>query len=326
MEVAVGSRVCLELKGVKHIYGKRGKGVRDLSFSIERGERVGLLGLNGAGKSTTFRLIAGLLLPQAGSMAVAGHDLSEQTQRAREVMGYLPENAPLPLELTVLQVLELECELRGLSCRAAEQKNRLASLVQDCELSEVLKVPIRQLSRGFRKRVALACSLVHSPQLLLLDEPTAGLDPHQVDQFRRLIAKVSEHCATLISTHVLAEVEAICQRCLMLHEGELKADLPLPIASEGWYEAELQGACRGDLQSLRHVEYTELEDAWTRVRFQLPEGLSPEAWTNEMVQSGRSLRMIRPLVKRLEEIFLERTQPEQGSVASESVTQAGGPL
>jgi ABC-2 type transport system ATP-binding protein len=292
----------LEIRGVKRLYGQGGKGVRDLSFSLKHGGRVALLGLNGAGKSTTFRLIAGLLIPDEGELCIAGYSLAKYRAKALQLLGYLPENAPLPLELTPKQYLDFECQLRGL-----QPSGRCAQLVEACELGEVLHSPMGTLSRGFRKRVALAGSLVHQPQLLLLDEPTAGLDPHQVEQFRRLILTVSELCTVLVSTHVLAEVETLCERCLILHHGRLKEDLALPCGSKGMYKVEYLG----NLKDSSLSETKDIGSGWKESS--LSNLHEPEHWLQKQIQAGVSIRCFTPLTKRLEDIFLEKTQREDDS-------------
>lgn len=220
----------LKIKGVSRKYSKKARGVSDLSFDIKPGERVALLGLNGAGKSTTFKLITGLLSPEKGSIEFDGQDMSKYTQVARKKMGYLSEDIPLCRELSVREHLKFQAS------HFMADPHQLTPLIELCELKEVLNRPIGHLSRGFRQRVALAGTLVHQPKFLLLDEPTAGLDPHQVDQFRQLIKTVAKDCSLLLSTHILSEVEVMCNRCLILHEGRLLADVNLPFQSEKTWE------------------------------------------------------------------------------------------
>jgi ABC-2 type transport system ATP-binding protein len=295
MPMSDAEGVFLRLKSVTKKYGRKSRGVQNLSFELKKGEKVGLLGLNGAGKSTTFRLIAGLLKPDVGQI-----DFCDSPSRAEQtlgMLGYLPEHASLPLELRVEKYIRLEAELRGVSPAL-----RFDELVEACELQEVLGKRIKALSRGYRKRVALAGALIHGPSLLLLDEPTAGLDPHQVGQFRRLIDKVSKDCAVLISTHVLAEVEAICRRCLILHEGQLKADLAIPIEQKGLYEAELKGVVKGDVHG---AELLGERDGWARVRL-VPEP-SPEEWLRYIMSVGECRSLV-PCIEKLEDHFLSLTQ------------------
>jgi len=173
--------ILLKLDKISRRYSKKARGVSDLSFEINSNQRVALLGLNGAGKSTTFKLISGLLHPEQGSIEFNGCNLMKAPNSVRKKMGYLSEDIPLCRELSVLEHLKFQVNLFGAKSEKLEQ------MIELCELGSVLHRPINHLSRGYRQRVALAGTFVHEPKLILLDEPTAGLDPHQVDQFRQLI-------------------------------------------------------------------------------------------------------------------------------------------
>jgi ABC-2 type transport system ATP-binding protein len=282
----------LDVKDLNHAYGKSERGIFGLNFSLSKGERVALLGLNGAGKSTTFRAIAGLIPLEKTKVFIGGLDLASKRKEALGKVGYLSENSPLPLELTPRQYLVAECQLRGVS-----YERYTPSLVAEFELDSVLERPMFSLSRGFRKRIGLAASMCHGPSLLLLDEPTAGLDPHQVEQFRNLIKGVSRRCAVLISTHVLAEVEALCQRCLILHLGRLRSELTLPVEGDGRYfvEAQFSG---GRPEGAFSVEG---ED---RFCYQTPPLVEPSQWLAERVKLGWRVWRFEPVQRSLEQDFL----------------------
>ncbi|HEY3520254.1 MAG TPA: ABC transporter ATP-binding protein [Rhodanobacteraceae bacterium] len=199
--------------------------IDDVTFGVARGEVLGLLGVNGAGKSTTLAMIAGVLAPDAGTVKLDGRDLHELSASARARVGYLPENVPLWPELTVREYLDACGRLRGLD-RASRKRGIDRELLR-LDLSGLANRLSGQLSLGQKRRLGLAQALLHDPELLVLDEPGNGLDPVQTTQLRELIRTLSESRATIISTHVLSEVEAMCDRVVILHEGQVRFDAPL---------------------------------------------------------------------------------------------------
>ncbi len=196
--------------------------VDGVSFKVERGEVVGFLGPNGAGKSTTMKIIAGFLEPTEGSAFVSGHDSQLEPLAARQKLGYLPEGAPAYPDMSVGAFLEFVAAMRGLS--KATARNRLAELVERIDLAEVWDRRIEALSKGFKRRVGIAQALVHDPDVLILDEPTDGLDPNQKHEMRELIRTLAPTKAIVVSTHILEEVEAICTRAIIIARGKLLAD------------------------------------------------------------------------------------------------------
>lgn len=196
--------------------------VAGISFTVHRGEVVGFLGPNGAGKSTTMKMLTGYLKPTAGTAAIAGHDMATESLRARQSIGYLPENAPMYEEMMVVDFLRFVSEMRGLS--GDTLRRRMHHVVARCGLQEVLGKDIGQLSRGYRQRVGIAQALVHDPQLLILDEPTSGLDPNQIVEIRALIRDLGQDKTVLLSTHILSEVQAVCSRAIIINRGTLVAD------------------------------------------------------------------------------------------------------
>ena len=202
-------------------FGSR-QAVQGVSFGVAKGETVAFLGPNGAGKSTTLRMIAGYLEPDAGDAIVNGASILSQRTRAQLSLGYLAEGAPLYLDLVVRDFLGFLARTHGLSQAAAREA--IARVAEDAAITEVISRRIETLSKGYRRRVALAGAIVHDPPVLILDEPTDGLDPNQKIAMRSLIARMSADKAILISTHQLDEVEAMCSRAVLIDRGEVKAD------------------------------------------------------------------------------------------------------
>ena len=196
--------------------------VDGVAFQVERGEVLGFLGPNGAGKSTTMRMLAGFITPTAGRARICGHDVQEQGVAARRNLGYLPEGAPLYPEMTVLAFLRFIARMRGYA--RADLAERVASALRLTQLEGVRLQPIETLSKGFKRRVGLAQALLHDPPVLVLDEPTDGLDPNQKHEVRLLITRLAAEKATILSTHILEEVEAVCTRAIIIAGGRIVAD------------------------------------------------------------------------------------------------------
>jgi ABC-2 type transport system ATP-binding protein len=213
--------VLLSLEGVTKSYLGRTV-VDEVSFRVAAGEIVAFLGPNGAGKTTTMRMIAGVLEPDSGTILCDGRDMWVERQGAQSLIGYLPEGAPLYGEMTALSYLGFMCETRAITKQ--DRTQRIASAVARTSLEDVLQRPIETLSKGFRRRVALAGAILHDPPILVLDEPTDGLDPNQKRAARALIAALSPGRAILISTHVLDEVSAVCTRAVVVSKGQIVAD------------------------------------------------------------------------------------------------------
>ena len=211
----------IEAKGLSKYYGHFAA-VEDVSFSIPRGEVVAFLGPNGAGKSTTLKLLTGYISPSTGRATIAGHDMNEDRLAGSEKLGYLPENGPLYLDMTPRATLEFFADARGME--RSRKKERLAKVIELCALSDVIGKPIGKLSRGYRQRVGMALALLHEPDVLILDEPTAGLDPNQIAEVRQTIRKLGESKTVLLSTHILQEVRVIADRVLFINEGRLVFD------------------------------------------------------------------------------------------------------
>jgi ABC-2 type transport system ATP-binding protein len=214
----------IEVRELIKTYGHI-QALKGVSFSVADGEIVGLLGPNGAGKTTIIKILTGYLQPDEGTVEVDGLDVLTQTQAAQARIGYLPENAPLYPELSVQAYLKLMADLRQIP--AQEQRERLSEAIHATALADRLTQPIGQLSKGYRQRVGLAQAILHRPRLLILDEPTVGLDPTQIVEIRSLIRRLAKHSTILFSTHILTEVEALCDRAIILMNGDIRADARL---------------------------------------------------------------------------------------------------
>ncbi|MDO5582184.1 MAG: ABC transporter ATP-binding protein [Planctomycetia bacterium] len=211
----------IEASALTKIYGEFAA-ASDISFRIRKGEIVCFLGPNGAGKSTTMKLLTGFLAPTSGYAKIAGFNmLSERIEGAKH-LGYLPENGPLYPDMSPLDLLKFFAQIRRIP--VPDRENAIERVVGICDLESVLKKPIGQLSRGFRQRVGMAHALLHEPDVLILDEPTAGLDPNQIHQVRETIKKIGEKKTILLSTHILQEVGAVASRILFINEGHLIFD------------------------------------------------------------------------------------------------------
>jgi ABC-2 type transport system ATP-binding protein len=211
----------IEVTDVTKSYGPI-EALRGISFQVAPGEIVGLLGPNAAGKTTTIKILTGYLQPDEGTVRVNGLDVLAHTREVQAQIGYLPESAPLYPELSVQAYLKMMAELRQIP--EDEQVARLSEAIYATGLADHLIQPIGHLSKGFRQRVGLAQAILHQPRLLILDEPTIGLDPTQIVEIRRLIRRLVDHSTVLFSTHILSEVEALCDRVIILMNGQIKAD------------------------------------------------------------------------------------------------------
>jgi ABC-2 type transport system ATP-binding protein len=211
----------IEVKGLVKVYGTK-RAVDGVSFTVKRGEILGFLGPNGAGKSTTMKLITGFISPNAGTAIVDGHDVTQDPVAVKRKVGYLPENAPAYPEMTVEEFLSFIAETRGFrGDTRATVVNRAAELTH---LTPVRRQTFETLSKGYKQRVGLAQALLHDPPVLILDEPTDGLDPNQKNEVRALIKKMATEKAVVLSTHILEEVEAICTRVIIISAGKLVVD------------------------------------------------------------------------------------------------------
>lgn len=211
----------IEAVGLSKFYGSFAAS-REVTFAINKGEVAAFLGPNGAGKSTTMKLLTGYLAPSEGEARIAGYNMATHRLQGAERLGYLPENGPLYADMTPRSLLTFFGELRQLTGRKLDQ--RLDSVIHTCRLESVIGKPIGKLSKGYRQRVGMAQAILHDPDVLILDEPTAGLDPNQIREVRKMIRELGASKTILLSTHILQEVEAMCNRVVFINEGRLVFD------------------------------------------------------------------------------------------------------
>jgi ABC-2 type transport system ATP-binding protein len=257
----------IEAEGLEKRFGPV-LAVDDVSLAVARGEVLGFLGPNGAGKSTTMKMIAGYLTPTRGTARLCGHDVLDDPIAVKQRLGYLPEGAPTYPDMTVTAFLDWVAAVRGF--RGAERRRRIERAIGLTALHDVLYYPIEALSKGFKRRVGLAQALLHDPEVLILDEPTDGLDPNQKHEVRRLITAMAPEKAIIISTHILEEVEAICTRAVVIARGRVVADaIPRELAKRSrWHNAVTVAvpAERGEAaaQALRAVQRLAAVEVATR--------------------------------------------------------------
>ena len=300
-------------------YG-RVEAVRDVSFTVNRGEIVGLLGPNGAGKTTILKILTCYLFPTGGTVRVAGRDVFEDPLGVKKAVGYLPENAPLYPDLTVCEYLDFIADARGLT--GTDRRRRLDLVIQECGLQSVVHRDIDEISKGFRQRTGLAQALIHDPELLILDEPTSGLDPHQIIEIRELIRNLGREKTVILSTHILQEVEATCQRILILNEGKIVAqgtreEIERELRGEILLDLTIKGDdARGSVDWLatvsgvrKMISTQSLPSGTLTVQLSLaPDGTAEERIFDWAVARGLKILAMVPRRLSLEDIFIKLTE------------------
>jgi ABC-2 type transport system ATP-binding protein len=295
--------------------------VSGLSFSVGRGEVVGLLGPNGAGKTTTMRVLSCFLPATSGRARVAGFDVFREADEVRRRIGYMPENNPLHVDMRVRDYLRFRARLKGLSRRRCRLRTDV--VMELCGLAEVSRKIIGHLSKGYRQRVGLADALVHEPELIILDEPTIGLDPHQIRQVRQLIKDLSRHHTVLISTHILSEVEMTCSRVLIMQQGRIVAadtthNLQQIMSDGGQVIAEIAApavelrACWEQMAEIEHYDVAPVEGDYHRCALTPRSGLDLRPLVFDQVRiRGWELRELSRSRHSLEDIFVHVTRSER---------------
>jgi len=311
---------------VEHLTKRYGDtlAVDNVSFRVREGEIVGLLGPNGAGKSTAMRMLTCFLPATSGGARVAGFDVTGQSLAVRREIGYLPENVPLYPDMRVREYLLYRAKIKGVERR--DRAGKIASAMKRCGVTEVERRIIGQLSKGYRQRVGLADCLVHQPRILILDEPTVGLDPNQIIAVRSLIKALSREHTVLLSTHYLGEVEAVCERFIIINHGRVAAEGRLDdLARQTHIEMEAVGPTDRiekavlDIDGVTDLKVTATDDA-ARYRIDTVSGKDlREAIFKAITAGGWKLRELRTVARPLEELFVQITveqeepAPEAGS-------------
>ena len=292
-----------------------------IDFEVKKGEIVGFLGPNGAGKSTTMRMLAGFLPPTSGRAEVAGYDVFRESLRAREHVGYLPENVPLYPDKRVHEFLRYRAALKGVPGRRMNE--RISDVLELCGLGEVKMKIIGRLSKGYRQRVGLADAMVHEPDLLILDEPTIGLDPNQIRLIRDLIRNLKRHHTILLSTHILPEVEMLCSRVIIINKGRIEAmDTPQNLRARLGASGHIQVEARVPEARLAVAEMKEIEGVqavnvrpdgeWSVFTIRPTAGADPrEEIYNLAVSRQWPLRELSRSEVTLEQVFAEVTHAEE---------------
>ncbi|MFA7256080.1 MAG: ATP-binding cassette domain-containing protein [Kiritimatiellales bacterium] len=287
--------------------------VDDVSFEVKRGEIVGFLGPNGAGKTTTMRMLTGFLHPTRGTVEIAGYNVFEDPIEARRHIGYMPESCPLYTEMRVDEYLKFRAQIKGVARKQIHERRDIVK--EQCGLTDVGRRIIGQLSKGYRQRVGLADSLLHDPDLLILDEPTAGLDPNQIREVRELIRQLAERHTLLLSTHILPEVEMTCRRILIINKGKIVASdspesLQKRLEGDVLISAEIAGDPAAIEATLKNcgmadvVLHEPLETGWNRYRI---DSSDPDIRTRVFecaVSKGWKLRELHLESRSLEDIFV----------------------
>ena len=298
---------------VTKYYGERAA-VSQLSFKINRGEVIGLLGLNGSGKTTTLRLLSGLLFPSSGRIEIAGVVMNDAPEQIRSKIGFLPETPPVYLEMTVYNYLRFVADLKGVTTNMGDA---IAQALAAADLQDVSTQVIGTLSHGYTKRVGIAQAIVHKPALILLDEPTSGLDPMQVVHMRQLVRNLRQKHTVLISSHILGEIQQVCDRILVLHKGSIAAEgTEEQLAQQVAHNATLHVDIRGDkaslvncLSKIRDVTRYTIDREHEGVVFATVElqGDRREELAKQLIAANLGLRRLENARLELEDIFLRLT-------------------
>jgi ABC-2 type transport system ATP-binding protein len=309
----------IKVEHLTKLFGAK-RAVDGVSFSVERGEVLGFLGPNGAGKSTTMRMLTGFLPPTGGKVTVGGFDMAEHPIPAKKLLGYLPESAPAYTDMTVYGFLSFAAEIRGL--RGDARKAAIARVVDLCFLESVLHQNVDTLSKGYRHRACFAQSIIHDPEVLVLDEPTDGLDPNQKSEIRQLIRKMGEQKAIIFSTHILEEVDAACTRAIIIDRGVIVAngtpgELRRKSEWAGAVTLRVQGlavdAVRDKLKQLRAAKKITATADGDRVTVTVfPRTAGDGDLTREVIAAtnGWQISELRTEEGRLDEVFHNITMPD----------------
>ncbi|MGB3238127.1 MAG: ATP-binding cassette domain-containing protein [Geitlerinemataceae cyanobacterium] len=327
----------IEVEQLSKIYGTT-QAIQDVTFGVEKGDILGFLGPNGAGKTTTMRILAGFLPATSGTARIAGYDVHEQSMAVRQRIGYLPETPPLYPDMTVRGFLNFVAQIKGVS--AGDRPKRIESAIDRCGLSQHRKTLIRKLSKGFRQRVGIAQAIVHDPPVIILDEPTVGLDPRQIIEVRNLIKSLAGEHTIILSTHILPEVNMTCNQVAIIKRGQVVAtdkieNLMSRLRGGIAYEVEIQGDVEGldtsleslfdsvaGVKSIELLPRDHLPDNRYKLRISTEPSVEPsQAIADTVVKAGLGLCEMHRVQASLEDVFLELTMEEVGSTEVERETE-----
>ncbi len=309
----------IDVKGLNKSYGDK-RGVSDIEFHIEKGEVVGLLGPNGAGKSTIMKMMAGYMLPTSGVIELDGVNIVENPKAVNQRIGFLAEIPPLYVDMSVVEYLEFICEIRGISKK--ERKGHMAEIMGLARISEVGERLIRNLSKGYRQRVGFAQALVGFPEILILDEPTVGLDPKQITEVRELIKRLSESHTIILSSHILSEITMTCKRVIIIKEGKIATmDTVENLAnnhSHGYLltcESKKEGAVEAMQAVVGVTDVTEIESTNATFKFMIKNENDVDVRSGifrAMVVLDMPILEFKPMEYSLEDAFLQITNIDEG--------------
>jgi ABC-2 type transport system ATP-binding protein len=298
----------IEVQHLTKYYGVH-LAIDDLSFTAQPGEIVGLLGPNGAGKTTTMRMLTGFMPPTSGDAKIAGYDVFTDSMEIRKRVGYLPERVPIYPDMTVKDYIAFWARLRGI----ARPRKHVDAVLERVQLSQRRDSLVRHLSKGMRQRLGLAQALVHNPDVVILDEPTIGIDPQQVIEVREAVRQLGQNHTVLFSTHILSEAEQVCDRVIIIHNGRIVAqgkpvELRQQLQPGAHLYVQIGGADEGEalriLESVRGVEAVSKQGDGYAIRAQAGQDIRPDIGA-QVMQNGYSLLELRPVAMTLEDMFLD---------------------
>jgi ABC-2 type transport system ATP-binding protein len=312
----------IRVSGLTKDYGSR-RAINDLNFEVNKGEIVGFLGPNGAGKTTTMRILTGYMPPTAGKVEIGGFDIIENSLEVRKIVGYLPETVPLYTDMTVFDYLKFMADLRHL----ADAEDRVDEVLELVHLEERSEGYIGNLSKGMRQRIGLAQALLHKPDVLILDEPTIGLDPAQVVEVRKIVREIGQERTVLLSTHILSEAQQVCNRVLIINKGRIVAEdtperLQARLAGAQRVTVRVKGEISDAVPFISKIPgvINIVSKADDSIEFESAPGEDTRAQVaRAIVQAGFDLLELQPATINLEEIFLQLTSDEGVVGVSEDI-------
>lgn len=304
----------IDADGLSKLFGDR-VAIKDVSFRVDKGEVVGMLGPNGAGKTTTMRILTCFMPASSGTAKVAGFDVAEQSIQVRRHVGYMPENVPLYAEMRVKEYLSFRARLRGLPRR--ERREKVARATEECWIDDVKDRIMGHLSKGYRQRVGLAEAMLHDPEILILDEPTVGLDPNQIRQTRQLIKRLGERRTVILSTHIVHEVEMVCSRVIIVNRGKIALDEEMNRLQKPALLMETKGADeqgKAILSGIPGVKKVTLLERGETQRFEIEHEKDAdvrEEVSKAVARQGWPMLEFRRAAASLEEVFVKITAREE---------------